>query len=181
MADRKKWNNLQSTISGNVAYQLNQAQPAPERKQRERVAEQPKPAPERRRDPRPRSDTRPKPVLSFFGVTGFLVVGVVMALVLTSYVQLNDIYAQTSSMEKRLVALETEHGILEVQYNNLFDTVTLSKAAEEAGLVTPAAAQKVYLELEGTDNAVVYAPQETPSVFQQLGEGVQAIWRSLLS
>lgn len=180
MAESKKRVNPQVTVSGNVAYQLNQAQVAPERK-RQVQPKPPKTEPKREPQRRPRVAVREKQAVSLFGVTGFLVVGVVMALVLTSYVQLNDIYAQTHSMESRLSALETEYGILEVEYNNLFDTVTLTEAAQEAGLVTPSASQKVYLELEGTDNAVVYAPQEEPGFFQQLGDGIQAIWRSLFS
>lgn len=180
MAESRKRRNLQATISGNVAYQLNQAQVAPERK-RQVQPKPPQTQPKRQEQSAPRPVQRERQAVSLFGVTGFLVVGLVMALVLFSYVQLNDIYAATRSMESQLSALETEYDILEVEYNNLFDTLTLTEAAREAGLTTPSASQKVYLELEGADNAIVYAPQEQPGFLQRLGDGIQAIWRSLFS
>lgn len=176
MAEEKKRKTPQAAVTGNVAYQLNQAQPKPERKQRET----PQPQPQRSREAqrRARPAVREAQRVSLFGVIGFAVVGLAMALVLVSYVQLNSIYAETSAMEDTLSELKTEAGILEVEYNTIFDTATLTAAAEEAGLVTPTESQKVYLELEGTDNAVVYAPQTDESFLDQLGSGVQAIWLS---
>lgn len=176
MAEINKRKRSQGAVSGNVAYQLNQAQPKPERRRREEA----RPQTERRREAqrRPRPAVREQQGISLFGVVGFAVVGLVMALVLVSYVQLNSIYAETSSMEDTLSELKTEENILQMEYNTLFDTETLTAAAEKAGLVTPAEGQKVYLELEGTDNVVVYAPQADESFLEQLSGGVQAIWRS---
>lgn len=178
MAETNRRRNPQAAISGNVAYKLNQAEPLPERRQRE----QPRlyPQPERASEPqrRARPVMREQQRVSLFGTVGFVVVGLVMALVLVSYVQLNSIYAETTAMQDTLSELKTEAGILEVEYNKVFDTDTLTAAAEAAGLVTPTESQKVYLELEGTDNAVVYAPQAEESLLDQLESGVQAIWGS---
>lgn len=179
MANRKR-----STVNatyGNVAYDLRNTQVAPQRKQRQEQQPQRQPAKTPGRHSAPQPQPRVQQSISLFAVTGFAVVTLLAVLVLTSYIQLNNVYRATHSLETQLAALETEAGILEAEYNDLFDTVTLREAAEEAGLVAPSSTQKVYLEMTEADSAVVYAPVEQSGLLEQIGNDLKSFWRSLLS
>lgn len=170
-----------STMYGNVAYELHSTQVVPERIPR--PEQEPEVAPQRR--PRRRTaaqpKVRPQEGISLFAVTGFAAVALLAVLTLTSYVQLNSVYAATRSMEQRLSSLETEAEILEMRYNDLFDLVTLNEAAQEAGLTTPGSTQRVYLEMEESDNAIVYTPKEQPGMVEQVVSDLQSFWYSVLS
>lgn len=180
MANRKQ--PAAHTTYGNVAYDLRNTQVAPQRKrQQEQQEQQPRRKRQQGQRPAPQPQPREQQSISLFAVTGFAVVILLAVLVLTSYIQLNGVYSATHSLENQLTALETEADILEAEYNDLFDTVTLSKAAEEAGLVAPNSTQKIYLEMTEADSAVVYTPTEQPGLLEQIGNDLQSFWRSILS
>lgn len=164
---------------GNAAYDLRRTQVAPKR----RPQEQPVPQPRREQRGKPAAQPQPRvqQSVSLFAVIGFTVVVLLAVLVLVSNIQLNSVYSATHLLENQLTELETQADILEAEYNNLFDTVTLSEAAEEAGLVVPGSAQKVYLEMTGGDSAIVYAPVEQPGLAEQIGSDLQSFWQGVLS
>ncbi|MCD7919723.1 MAG: hypothetical protein LUG45_06540 [Clostridiales bacterium] len=182
MADRKRTTaQMANTSFGNAAYDLTNTVVAPQRKERQEPQrrEEPKRQPERRTEAQPR--VRPQQGISLFAVSGFAAIALMAVLVLTSYVQLNSVYAATSTMEDYLADLVEEEASLKSEYNDLFDTATLQEAAEEAGLVQPSSSQKVYLEMAEPDNAIVYEQKEDPGLIEQVAEDLQSFWRSVLT
>ncbi len=182
MADRKRTAaQMANTSFGNAAYDLSNTVVVPQRKERQA----PQPAPEPRRQSGRRAaaqpQVRPQQGISLFAVTGFAAVALMAVLVLTSYVQLNSVYAATSTMEDYLSDLVDEEASLRSEYNDLFDTATLQEVAEEAGLVEPSYSQKVYLELAEPDNAVIYEQTEEPGLVEQVVEDLESFWRSVLT
>ncbi len=182
MADRKRTSaQMANTSFGNAAYDLSSTVIAPQRKERQapRPQQEPKRQPSRKAVAQPQ--VRPQQGISLFAVTGFAAVALMAVLVLTSYIQLNSVYAATNTMEDYLAELVDEEASLTSEYNDLFDTATLQEAAAEAGLVEPSSSQKVYLELAEPDNAVVYEQKEDPTLVESVAEDLQSFWRSVLT
>jgi cell division protein FtsL len=111
--------------------------------------------------------------VSIFAIVGFFVAAVLAVSVLSSYVQLNSIYASTVAAQTTLSELKTNYAKLEAEDEEIFDSETLQKAADEAGLVKPSASQQVYLEMSEPDNTVVYQQQE------EVG-GIQGCWNAIV-
>ncbi len=182
MADRKRTAaQMANTSFGNVAYDLSNTVVAPRREERQAPQRQPEPKRQSSRRTAAQPQVRPQQGISLFAVSGFAAVALMAVLVLTSYIQLNSVYAATSTMEDYLAELVEEEASLTSEYNDLFDTATLQEAADEAGLVEPSSTQKVYLELAEPDNAVVYEQKEDPTLVEQVTEDLQGFWRSVLT
>ncbi|MCD8143144.1 MAG: hypothetical protein LUD83_07725 [Clostridiales bacterium] len=182
MADRKRTTaQMANTSFGNAAYDLTNTVVAPRRKERQAPRTQPEPKRQSGRKAAAQPQVRPQQGISLFAVTGFTAIALMAVLVLTSYIQLNSVYAATNTMEDYLTELVEEEASLTSEYNDLFDTATLQEVAEEAGLVEPTSSQKVYLELTEPDNAIVYEQKEDPTLVESVAEDLQSFWRSVLT
>lgn len=177
-ARRKRQNPFQTAISGNVAYDVNpRGNVAYEPEQEERPEQQRisdtglQRAKQTRRQP---VELRKQQPVSLTAVAGFVLVAMLAVGVLTSYIQLNSVYAETVAAQTTLTELETDYSKLAAEEEEVFDAETLRQAAEEAGLTEPSASQKVYIEFSSPDNTVVYEQQEQAT-------GLRGCWQTVVS
>lgn len=176
-ARRKRQNPFQTAISGNVAYDVNpRGNVAYEPEQEERPEQQRisdtglQRAKQTRRQP---VELRKQQPVSLTAVAGFVLVAMLAVGVLTSYIQLNSVYAETVAAQTTLTELETDYSKLAAE-EEVFDAETLRQAAEKAGLTEPSASQKVYIEFSSPDNTVVYEQQEQAT-------GLRGCWQTVVS
>lgn len=101
--------------------------------------------------------------ISLTAVAGFLLVAVLALSVLSYHIRLNGVYTQTVAQQKQLVQLEEEFSKLKATNEAIFDSESLQKVAEEAGLVKPSVNQQVYLKMSPPNNTVVYAKPDSAS------------------
>jgi hypothetical protein len=101
---------------------------------------------------------RPKEEVSFLPAIGLLAAAFMCVLIIISYSQLNNIYAQTVEARHQLTALEQEGKTLNAQYEEIFDKAAMEAAISSSGthLGEVRSNQKIYVDLSEPDNAVVY-------------------------
>ncbi|MCD8353838.1 MAG: hypothetical protein LUC47_05955 [Clostridiales bacterium] len=177
-ARRKRQNPYQTAISGNVAYDVNTRGNVAYEPEREERTEQQRisdtglqRAKNARRQP---VELRKQQPVSLTAVAGFVLVAMLAVGVLTSYIQLNSVYAETMTAQTELTELEDTYTKLAAEEEEVFDSETLLQAAEDAGLTEPSASQKVYIEFSSPDNTVVYTQQEQAT-------GLRGCWQAVVS
>lgn len=164
----KKYGVKDAPVYGSLAYdldalvlerQLEEAGAMPERRaeaapvQRRRAEAHTKAQPK----------TRPSPLL----VGGIAVMCALVVVLLLGYVQLTAVGASISQLNSDLSELQTEHVALLTEYEKTFDLATIKSVAEAAGMSKPTSGQIQYIDLSGSDSAVVYSgePGVTAQVF----------------
>ena len=153
MADQRRRPN--TTTYGNLAYDLdslvlqrNLEEAGTDREPERRVQAQPQ--------PRVRQETQPRARTSPILVGGIAVLAAMVLLLIMGYVQLTTISGNVAEMKNQLSALDDQHVSLLTKYEQTFDLATVKEAAEVAGMSKPTGAQIEYVDLSGTDTAVVY-------------------------
>lgn len=175
MTDERRRN--MTMIYGSLAYdldtlarerQLEEAGEMPERS----GAPQPKAQP--RRHPQAQAKTRPSPLL----VGGIVLVCALVMVLLLGYVQLTVVSNHVVTIKNQLATLEEEHVSLVTEYEKTFDLATIKAAAEEAGMSKPTSGQVQYIDLSGSDTAVVYGdePGVVEKAISSIKGGAQFIW-----
>ena len=175
MTDERRRN--MTMIYGSLAYdldtlarerQLEEAGEMPERS----GAPQPKAQP--RRHPQAQAKTRPSPLL----VGGIVLVCALVMVLLLGYVQLTMVSNQVVTLKDQLATLQEEHVALVTEYEKTFDLATVKAAAEEAGMSKPTSGQVQYIDLSGSDTAVVYGdePGVVEKAISSIKGGAQFIW-----
>ena len=175
MTDERRRN--MTMIYGSLAYdldtlarerQLEEAGEMPERS----GAPQPKAQP--RRHPQAQAKTRPSPLL----VGGIVLVCALVMVLLLGYVQLTVVSNHVVTIKDQLATLEEEHVALVTEYEKTFDLATIKAAAEEAGMSKPTSGQIQYIDLSGSDTAVVYGdePGVVEKAISSIKGGAQFIW-----
>ena len=175
MTDERRRN--MTMIYGSLAYdldtlarerQLEEAGEMPERS----GAPQPKAQP--RRHPQAQAKTRPSPLL----VGGIVLVCALVMVLLLGYVQLTMVSNQVVTLKNQLTTLQEEHVALVTEYEKTFDLATVKAAAEEAGMSKPTSGQIQYIDLSGSDTAVVYGdePGVVEKAISSIKGGAQFIW-----
>ena len=175
MTDERRRN--MTMIYGSLAYdldtlarerQLEEAGEMPERS----GAPQPKAQP--RRHPQAQAKTRPSPLL----VGGIVLVCALGMVLLFGYVQLTVVSNHVVTIKDQLATLEEEHVALVTEYEKTFDLATIKAAAEEAGMSKPTSGQIQYIDLSGSDTAVVYGdePGVVEKAISSIKGGAQFIW-----
>lgn len=131
--------------------------------------------------PKVRSVTAPRARqrqhLSVVSVLGFLAVTALAVVTLSQYVQLTVISSEVVKLQSELSELQTENVSLTTKYEQTFDLSTIKEAAEAAGMSKPSS-QIYYIDMSGSDNAVVYQRQEAgvlSRVFTSLSHGIYAV------
>ena len=132
--------------------------------------------------PKVRSVTAPRARqrqhLSVVSVLGFLAVTALAVVTLSQYVQLTVISSEVVKLQSELSELQTENVSLTTKYEQTFDLSTIKEAAEAAGMSKPSSSQIYYIDMSGSDNAVVYQRQEAgvlSRVFTSLSHGIYAV------
>ena len=175
MTDERRRN--MTMIYGSLAYdldtlarerQLEEAGEMPERS----GAPQPKAQP--RRHPQAQAKTRPSPLL----VGGIVLVCALVMVLLLGYVQLTVVSNHVVTLKDQLTTLQEEHVALVTEYEKTFDLATIKAAAEEAGMSKPTSGQIQYIDLSGSDTAVVYGdePGVVEKAISSIKGGAQFIW-----
>ena len=175
MTDERRRN--MTMIYGSLAYdldtlarerQLEEAGEMPERS----GAPQPKAQP--RRHPQAQAKTRPSPLLA----GGIVLVCALVMVLLLGYVQLTMVSNHVVTIKDQLATLEEEHVALVTEYEKTFDLATIKAAAEEAGMSKPTSGQVQYIDLSGSDTAVVYGdePGVVEKAISSIKGGAQFIW-----
>ena len=175
MTDERRRN--MTMIYGSLAYdldtlarerQLEEAGEMPERS----GAPQPKAQP--RRHPQAQAKTRPSPLLA----GGIVLVCALVMVLLLGYVQLTMVSNHVVTIKDQLATLEEEHVSLVTEYEKTFDLATIKAAAEEAGMSKPTSGQVQYIDLSGSDTAVVYGdePSVVEKAISSIKGGAQFIW-----
>ena len=77
-----------------------------------------------------------------------------------------------------MATLEEEHVSLVTEYEKTFDLATIKAAAEEAGMSKPTSGQVQYIDLSGSDTAVVYSdePGMVEKAISSIKDGARSIW-----
>ena len=175
MTDERRRN--MTMIYGSLAYdldtlarerQLEEAGEMPERS----GAPQPKAQP--RRHLQAQAKTRPSPLL----VGGIVLVCALVMVLLLGYVQLTVVSNHVVTIKDQLTTLQEEHVALVTEYEKTFDLATVKAAAEEAGMSKPTSGQIQYIDLSGSDTAVVYGdePGVVEKAISSIKGGAQFIW-----
>ena len=175
MTDERRRN--MTMIYGSLAYdldtlarerQLEEAGEMPERS----GAPQPKAQP--RRHPQAQAKTRPSPLLA----GGIVLVCALVMVLLLGYVQLTVVSNHVVTIKDQLTTLQEEHVALVTEYEKTFDLATVKAAAEEAGMSKPTSGQVQYIDLSGSDTAVVYGdePGVVEKAISSIKGGAQFIW-----
>ena len=175
MTDERRRN--MTMIYGSLAYdldtlarerQLEEAGEMPERS----GAPQPKAQP--RRHPQAQAKTRPSPLL----VGGIVLVCALVMVLLLGYVQLTVVSNHVVTIKDQLATLQEEHVALVTEYEKTVDLATVKAAAEEAGMSKPTSGQVQYIDLSGSDTAVVYGdePGVVEKAISSIKGGAQFIW-----
>lgn len=175
MTDERRRN--MTMIYGSLAYDLDtlarerQLEEAGEMSERS-GAPQPKAQP--RRHPQAQAKTRPSPLL----VGGIVLVCALVMVLLLGYVQLTMVSNQVVTLKNQLTTLQEEHVALVTEYEKTFDLATVKAAAEEAGMSKPTSGQIQYIDLSGSDTAVVYGdePGVVEKAISSIKGGAQFIW-----
>ena len=159
MAELKRKPN--GPVYGNLAYDLDALVRERALEEAGRMPEQPRP--ERRRQQevvqRPRTQTaaQPKAQVSPLVLGSVAVLAAMVVVLLMGYVKLTQISGNVADMKTELDKLNTEHVQLLTEYEQTFELSTIKEVAEAAGMSKPSAGQIEYVELGGSDTAVVYA------------------------
>lgn len=82
-----------------------------------------------------------------------------------TYMQLSELSKETSRLQKDLSAIRRENVQMQSQADNHLNLSELALAAEEMGMVLPEQEDVVYLDLSGSDHAVI---TEKPGVWDAL-------------
>lgn len=155
----------------NLAYDFNTLE-------RQRVQEAPKSHPRIRTIARPKVHVRPAERVSASAVFGFAVAGVLLALVIGSYVQLTALSDSVVSLKKELAVQQSENVTLMTAYERTFDLNTVESAAKSAGMSKPSHSQIYYIDMGAPDSASVYLTDNASAAQQFLvtiKNSVQAI------
>ena len=112
-----------------------------------------------------------------FALCGFAAALAIAVVLLLGYVRLNEVYAESVTLQNQLTALESEGAQLEARYEEVFDMRTLEQAAEADGTLShPTPGQSYYIDLSEADNAVVYQSEDG----QQGAQGFFGTLKSML-
>ena len=166
----KKYRVNDSAVYGSLAYDLDalvlerQLEEAGTMPQRRTEAA---PVQRRRMDAQPKAKARPSPLLAM----GVAATCALVVILLLGYVQLTAVGASISQMTNTLSDLETEHVALLTEYEKTFDLATIKAVAEAEGMSKPSSGQIQYIDLSGSDSAVVYG--EEPGITAQVFANVQ--------
>ncbi len=89
-------------------------------------------------------------------VAGFLLVGVLAAMLLMCYTQYTVVTDEVVSLRRELNALETEHATLSAEYEKVFDMARIQSTVG-GSMVRPSASQIEYIDLSEPDSVELYA------------------------
>ena len=119
------------------------------------------PEPQRKPRPKARPKTHPKPKaklsVSPLAVVGLLAVACMLVFVLCGYVQLFEESSTVAELKTELTEANALNERLQATYDSKVDLDEIARRASALGMTEPNSRQTVYLNLQGTDRAVISA------------------------
>jgi len=142
--------------NGNLAYDLDALVRERNLEEAGKVRESERPAQQPRRQPRRQAEAQPQTKASPVLVGGIVALAAMVMVLIMGYVQLTTISGDVAHMKNELATLNDEHVSLLTKYEQTFDLATVKEVAEAAGMSKPTSAQIEYVDLSGSDVAVVH-------------------------
>lgn len=174
MAEPRRRNSI---TYGSLAYDLDTLV---RERQLEEAAEIPerRPEPERQVQTQPHRQAQVRTRPSLLTLCSVVTVCAMVMVLLLGYVQLTTVSNHVSGIKSELATLEEEHVSLLAEYEKTFDLATIKAAAEEAGMSKPTSGQIQYIDLSGSDAAVVYGdePGVVSKAATSLKDGAMSVW-----
>lgn len=156
-------------INGSAAYDIHY-RPYEDGKAAREVRE-----PVRRPKPKAKPCVRAKLTIAPMAIMGMLAAACMLVFVLCGYVQLYEQTAYVSELETQLEEVQARNARLQSTYDNKIDLNVIEEKALALGMTLPNNKQTIYLDLEGSDKAVILETEEDNVV----GTAWQAIVRSV--
>ena len=117
------------------------------------------PEPQRKPRPKVRPKAQPKPKaklsVSPLAVVGLLAVACMLVFVLCGYVQLFEESSAVTELKTELAEANAMNERLQATYDSKVDLDEIARRAAKLGMTEPNSRQTVYLNLQGTDRAVI--------------------------
>lgn len=135
--------------NGSAAYDVNY-------RREEHRARRPAKRPAPQKQPRVRARLTVSPL----AVLGMLAAACMLVFVICSYVQLFEQTTEVSQLQTQLEEAQTRNARLQATYDSKIDLNVIEEKARALGMTLPNNKQTVYLNLEGSDKAVILTPQQ---------------------
>jgi len=163
--------------NGNLAYDLDALVRERNLEEAGKVHEHER-APQVQPRPRRQAAAEPRPKASPVLVGGIVILAAMVMALIMGYVQLTTISGNVTKLKSELAVLNDEHVSLLTRYEQTFDLATIKETAEAAGMTKPTSAQIEYVDLSGSDVAVVYQAGSDgllDGLIHGVGEGLAAL------
>ena len=134
--------------------------------------------PRRRPQPRRQPAAQPRPKASPVMAGAIVILAAMVMALIMGYVQLTTISGNVTQLKSEQAVLNDEHVSLLTRYEQTFDLATIKETAEAAGMAKPTSAQTEYVDLSGSDVAVVYQAGSDgllDDLFRGIGEGFASL------
>lgn len=124
-----------------------------------------------------RAEVQTRYSISLFGVTGFLLVTVLMVFVVLANIKLSEVSFQNVELEAQMQTLETEERQLLIQYEQAFDINQIETYATTVlGMTKPTEGQVGQIDLTRTDKIVILGEDgEEPSPLRGFGAFLRSL------
>ncbi len=99
--------------------------------------------------------------IPILGILSTAAVACMAILLLMGYIELTRLSSETVRLKSQLNELESQHVLLDAQYERMFDRASVQEAAEAAGMTKPSGSQVGYMDLSEGDSVIVYHEEES--------------------
>ena len=142
--------------NGSAAYDIRRV-PTPAQNYGTAAPKLPEPQRKPRPKARPKAQPKPKAKLSVspLAVVGLIAVACMLVFVLCGYVQLFEESSAVSELKTELAEANELNERLQATYDSKVDLDEIGRRAAALGMTEPNSRQTVYLNLQGTDRAVI--------------------------
>lgn len=143
--------------------------------------QQPNRLPEEQRRPSRHVRVKAKAAISPFAIFGLAAATCMLVLVVFGYVQLYEATTDTQNLRDELEDLTYTNTMLHSEYEGKIDLASVEqRATQELGMIQPTAGQTVYLNLSGSDRAIITQEVKT-NVFVNIIEAIKDSFSGLVS
>ncbi len=155
MAQRQR-KQVQSAVYGSLAYDLDTLARERTLEEAGQVERQRHRESELVRRQQAQTAVQPRVRVSPVVLGSVVVLAVMMVVLLMCYVRLTEISNSVSEIKEEVGRLNEENVSLLTTYEKTFDMTGVKEMAEAAGMGKPSAGQIEYIEMGGSDTAVIY-------------------------
>ena len=153
---RRNTDRQEYRTNGSAAYEIRRV-PTPAQNYGTAAPKLPEPRRQPRPKARPKAQPKPKAKLSVspLSIAGLLAVACFLLFVLSGYVSLFEESSAVSELKTELAEARSANERLQATYDSKVDLDEIGRRAAALGMTEPNSRQTVYLNLQGTDRAVI--------------------------